>query len=199
MLKTLNAILQSTFVVLNTIMLLPLVASAATFTTSFFSVDGNLVGELTFSAVDNADSDGLIVKSELIGGAVEFEFLDGFVDFNRKVSIPLDYRELYFSLYLNPVDLPHLNNWGEIIHPDLFVAWDEWNEGSIGTPSAIDNVPVPYYRPLRPFDRLITTQVEPDGQQPSTPSPASTAEPSLILGFITVGGLMLGSRKKEKA
>ncbi len=28
---------------------------------------------------------------------------------------------------------------------------------------------------------------------------ASTPEPSLILGFITLGGFMLGSRKKEKA
>ncbi len=33
---------------------------------------------------------------------------------------------------------------------------------------------------------------------PADPSPASTPEPSLILGFITLGGLMLGSKRKTK-
>ncbi|NER08670.1 MAG: PEP-CTERM sorting domain-containing protein, partial [Okeania sp. SIO3C4] len=33
---------------------------------------------------------------------------------------------------------------------------------------------------------------------PASPSPTSTPEPTLILGFITLGGLMLGSKRKTK-
>ena len=51
------------------------------------------------------------------------------------------------------------------------------------------------FPPLQPPPPITQSLPPSPGKSPLV----STPEPSLILGFITLGGLMLGSRKKEKA
>ncbi len=198
----------------TTIMLLSVFPSqAATFTTEI--LDGSMkIGEITYRTNDEYNTSSNQVRREDLDlrsdfGGVEFAF-------SGYDAVTIAYR--YFTSFLVTEDsfVASFRNQGNSRPTRI--------ETALGSFSIVPSNP-PQFFDFNYFLRTLCFSCNPEnfyqftiinvtrqgtfqakteglggGQPPAgTGDPQSTPEPSLILGFITLGGLMLGSRKREKA
>ena len=150
--------------------------------------------------VNDLAVDGSLFDVEFVYGDPYWVYSDGFDFTNESAAFRMG-GELLTVLFLN--SLPYqvfeddLTSHLQFTSRELFIGYNATDAGISGfeintqdyTGISTDDNSILGHR------RLIARFHE----QPTAPNQAaSTPEPSLILGFITLGGLMLGSKRKTK-
>ncbi len=159
-------------------MLLSPLAESATFKKTFTAPSGFRYSQVEFIFETDSDAltDGVVIESELLSSSL---IVDGEqAEFALTSEFEWNILDDTFAPISNwSFDFRYLSP-GRRLHESLIFGsglfFFDFGPSAVGSWGEVEVV---------------------DG----SPQPADTPEPSLILGFITVGGLMLGGRKKEKA